>query len=90
MKEFKNVKIANDAILKIIPDFKITIAKENGKISGVTFIDNEITIYEILMSLMIYIENMIINEDNDFKGIELVQLSAQCLSIAHACQKKGE
>ena len=90
MKELKNVKIANEGILKMMSDFKIVIEKENGKISGSAIIDNEITTPEILLSLMIYVENMIINEDSEFKSIELMQLAAQCLSVAKACEKKGK
>lgn len=90
MEEFKNIKIANEGILKMMSDFKIIIDKENGKISGVMIKDNEIRIYEILVSLMIYIENMIISKDNEFKFTDLIQISAQCLSIVKACEKKGE
>lgn len=90
MKDFKNIKIANETILKMTPDFKITIVKENGKISGFAIPDNEIRIAEILLSLMIYCENMIINEDSEFEGSELLKLSVQCLSIAKGCEKKGE
>lgn len=90
MEKFKNIKSANKNILKMMSDFKITIDKEDEKISGVMIKDNEIRIYEILLSLMIYIENMIISKDNEFKYTDLIQISAQCLSIVKACQKKGD
>lgn len=90
MKEFKKVKIGNEAILKMIPDFKMSIIKNEGKISGSTFADDEVKITDILLSLLLYVENTIINNDNEFTVQELVNLSMQCLSIAKACEKKGE
>lgn len=90
MEEYKNIKIANEGMLKMMDDFKIIIDKENGKISGAVIKDNEIRIYEILLALMIYIENMIISKDNEFKFTDLIQISAQCLSIVKTCEKKGE
>lgn len=90
MKEFKKAKIANEAILKMIPDFKMSIIKNEGKISGDTFVDDEVKISDILLSLLVYVENTILNNDNEFTFQELAQLSMQCLSIATACEKKGE
>lgn len=89
MDKFKNQKIMNERILNKIPNFEVIIDKCDEKIMLVT---NNIDIpkFDILLSLLIFIENQIISNDTKFTDEELIQIALQLLSISKACEKKGE
>ena len=90
MKSFKKEKILNESLLKVLPNFVGSLKKYDGEIEFETYSDCELTKFDVIMSLMVYIENEIINKNNKFSTVELAQIAMETLSIAHACQKKGE
>lgn len=89
MKSFEKEKILNESLLKVLPNFEAIINKCDEKIMLVTN-NMDISKFDILMSLLVFIENQIISNDIKFTTEQLVQISLQILSIAHACQKKGD
>lgn len=90
MKSFKKEKILNESLLKVLPNFGGSLKKYDGEIEFEPYIDCEVTKFDVIMSLMVYIENEIINKNNKFSTVELAQIAMETLSIAHACQKKGD
>nr|DAL24237.1 MAG TPA_asm: hypothetical protein [Caudoviricetes sp.] len=89
MYKFKNQKIMNERILNKTPNFEGIITKCDEKIM---FVTNNIDVprFDILLSLLIYIENVIISDNTKFTTEQLLQLALQLLSITKACDKKGE
>lgn len=90
MKSFKKEKILNESLLKVLPNFAGLLKKYDGEIEFEPYSDCEVTKFDVIMSLMVYIENEIINKNNKFSTVELAQIAMETLSIAHACQKKGD
>lgn len=89
MKSFEKEKILNESLLKVLPNFEAIINKCDERIMVVTN-NMDISKFDILMSLLVFIENQIISNDIKFTTEQLVQISLQILSIAHACRKKGD
>lgn len=89
MDKFKNQKIINERILNKTHNFEGIIKKCDEKIIFETE-SLDIPKFDILLSLLIFIENQIISNDTKFTDEELVQLALQLLSISQACEKKGE
>lgn len=89
MDKFKNQKNMNERILNKTPNFEGIITKCDEKIMFVTE-SLDISRFDILLSLLIYIENVIISDDTKFTTEQLIQLALQLLSISKACEKKGE
>lgn len=89
MDKFINQKIMNERILNKIPNFEGIITKCDEKIMFVTS-NMSISKFDILMSLLIFIENQIISNDTKFTDEELIQIALQLLLISKACEKKGE
>lgn len=89
MDKFKNQKIINERILNKTPNFEGIIKKCDEKIIFETeYID--IPKFDILLSLLIFIENVIINDNNKFTDEQIITLAMQLLSLSKACEKKGE
>lgn len=89
MKSFKKEKMLNKSLLKVLPNFEALINKCDERIMVVTN-NMSVSKFDVLMSLLIFIENELINKNNEFSKVELVQICMETLSIAHACQKKGD
>lgn len=90
MKSFKKEKILNESLLKVLPNFAGLFKKYGGEIEFEPYSNCEVTKFDVIMSLMVYIENELINKNNKFSKVELVQICMETLSIANACQKKGD
>lgn len=90
MKSFEKEKILNESLLKVLPNFVGVFKKYDGEIEFEPYSKCDVSKFNVIMSLMVYIENELINENNKFTIEQLVQISLQMLSIAHACQKKGD
>lgn len=90
MKSFEKEKILNEGLLKVIPNFVGLFKKYVGEIEFEPYSNCEVSKFDILISLMVYIENELINENNKFSKVELLQICMETLSIVHACQKKGK
>ena len=88
MDKFKNQKIINERILNKTPNFEGIIKKCDEKIIFETE-SIDIPKFDILLSLLIFIENQIISNDTKFTDEQLIQLALQLLSISKACEKKG-
>lgn len=88
MDKFKNQKIINERILNKTPNFEGIIKKCDEKIIFETE-SIDIPKFDILLSLLIYIENVIISDNTEFTTEQLIQLALQLLSISKACEKKG-
>ena len=90
MKSFKKEKILNESLLKVLPNFGGLFKKYGGEIEFEPDSNCDVSKFDVIMSLMVYIENEIINKNNKFSTVELAQIAMETLSIAHACQKKGD
>lgn len=90
MKSFEKEKILNESLLKVLPNFVGVFKKYGGEIEFEPYSKYDVLKFDVIMSLMVYIENELIKENNKFSNEQLVQIAMETLSIAHACQKKGE